>query len=407
LSREAIAFRLVVFGRCGLWFVISRLPFPVAPPKMARMDAPDDLVIGAGIIGCSLAGELARAGQTVVVVDQGGVGCAASSAAAGLLSPTLGTEPSGALVELCFQSAAVYEEWLQGLDSDGAHDLGFRRPGLLEVAIDDETARRWRSELTAHARPGRRVEFLSRQELMRREPALVGRHAGAVFYVDDAQVDAARLVRQVARVAERDGVRFREHEPVRRLERGGDRVTAVQTAAATYRPGQVVVTARAWSGGLFEALGVSLPTRPVKGQMLMADCRESPVRTPLCRGEALVVPQPDGRLALGVTVEEAGYDDRVTLDGLRAILDGVCALVPEVGRFSMVRAWAGLRPATPDGCPYMGPVPTLRNLWISTGHFRKGVLLAPVCARLLARSILDGRLADELLPFRPDRPLLT
>jgi glycine/D-amino acid oxidase-like deaminating enzyme len=117
------------------------------------------------------------------------------------------------------------------------------------------------------------------------------------------------------------------------------------------------------------------------------------------------MPRPDGSLVLGVTVEEAGFDDRVTVEGVRAILQGTCALAPSVGKLPLGRAWAGLRPSTPDGWPYMGPLPPVRNLWVSTGHFRKGILLAPLCARLMARSILADHLDEDLLPFKPTRRL--
>ncbi len=245
--------------------------------------------------------------------------------------------------------------------------------------------------------------MLSRDELRRREPALAEHVVGAALYPDDAQVDAALLSRAVARVAELAGVVIREGCAVRRLVRDGDRLAEVHTDDGCYRPGVVVLAAGAWSGGLLEPVGIHLPTRPVKGQLLLADCRVAPVRTPLHADEALFVPRPGGDLVLGVTVEEAGFDDRVTLDGLRSILERTCALVPAMGGLGWRRAWAGLRPATPDECPYLGPVLPLRNVWVSTGHFRKGILLAPLCARLLAGSILADHLDERLEPFKPIR----
>jgi glycine oxidase len=368
------------------------------------METPDVLVIGGGIVGCSLARELARANRKVVVVERGQAGCAASSAAAGLLAPTLAASPPAVLAELCYQSAGMYESWIDELRQAGAGDVGFRRPGILAVWTDPKEAAQAKQSLADYTRPGRRAEWLSGLDVLKLEPALAPEVCGATFYPDDAQVNAAALVRQVARVAEMTGVQIRENEPVLELRREGDRISSVRTATTRYHPGLVVVTAGAWSGDTAAAAGVHLPTRPVKGQLLMADCRVSPVRMPVHAGDTLFVPRPDGRLVIGVTVEEAGYDNRVTLHGVRTILQGACALVPAVGQLPLRRAWAGLRPATPDEMPYMGPVLPLKNLWVSAGHFRKGILLAPLCARLMARSILADRLIEELQPFAPHRP---
>jgi glycine oxidase len=297
----------------------------------------------------------------------------------------------------------MYPAWVEELRAEGAGDVGFRRPGLLEVWTDPADPARHHAEAEQRLRPGRRVEVLAREELLRREPALAAHVLGAVLYPDDAQVDPVLLSRAVARSAALAGVVIREDSPVRRLVRDGDRIGEVHTEDVRYRPGVVVLAAGAWSGGLLEPLGVALPTRPVKGQLLLAACRVSPMLTPLHAGEALLVPRPEGDLLLGVTVEEAGFDDRVTLDGARRILEGTCALVPAVGGLEWKRAWAGLRPATPDDCPYLGPLPPLRNLWVSTGHFRKGILLAPLCARLLAASILADHPDERLEPFKPTR----
>ncbi len=370
------------------------------------METPDVLIIGAGVIGCSLARELARANLAVTVVDRSGVGAGASSAAAGLLTPSLTSMPAGPFVDLCHQSAALYETWIDELRQDGAGDVGFRRCGLLEVWPEPlPQALQWRTGDPVH--PERRIEILSAEELHRLEPALTGPVFGATFYANDAQVNPARLTRALARVAELAGVTLRQNEPVYQLVQTGERITAVDTAARRYHPGNVVLTAGAWCGGLAETVGLAVPTRPVKGQMLQVACRVSPVHRPLFAGEALFVPRPDGSLLLGVTIEEAGFDDSVTLGGLRHILQHAAAVAPVVDQLPLRRAWAGLRPATPDGWPYMGPVPPVENLWISTGHFRKGILLAPLCAQLMARSILANHMEEDLQPFKSTRRLET
>jgi len=365
------------------------------------METPDVLVIGGGIVGCSLAWELARTRLRVTLVERGRIGCGASSAAAGLLVPPR----EGPLATLGRRAAVFYDSWLGELRQAGAADVGYRRPGLLEVCTDPRRGEEIQRDLAAANRLPLPAEWISAAGLREREPELAAGVCGAIFYPEVAQVDPPRLVRQVARVAELAGVRLREGEPVRRLVREGDRITSVETGTTRYYPGVVILAAGAWSGDIAQLLGVELPTSPVKGQLLLSDCRVPPVRTPLFAGDALLVPRPEGRLLLGVTIEEAGFDERVTLDGLRHILQGTCALVPAVGRLPFGRAWAGLRPGTPDGLPYLGSVPPLSNVWVSTGHFRKGILLAPLCGRLLAQSIVAGQLDEDLLPFSPTRPL--
>jgi glycine oxidase len=367
------------------------------------METPDFLLIGGGIIGCTLARELARQSKKVVVLDSGPAGGGASSAAAGLLPPNFGAQPGDALNELGHQCAARYESWVDELRSEGAGDVGFHRLGLLDVWMDARMEEQQRSWHAQHPRPGSRIELVSGKELYRREPAVVPGLRGATFYADYAQVDPVKLMRGVARVAELAGVAIREHQVIHQLMRQGERLTEVRTDSTSYQPRVVILCAGAYSGQVARQVGFELPVRPVKGQLLLAGCRVSPVRIPLSAGNALFLPRPDGRLTLGVTVEEAGFDTRVTLAGLQSIVNGTAALVPAVTAIPFERAWAGLRPATPDGWPYMGPLPPMRNLWVSTGHYRKGILLAPECARLVARSLLANRVEEPLTPFTPAR----
>src|SRR6516225_1771706 len=185
---------------------------------------PDYLIVGGGIIGCSLARELARTGAQVVLLERNAVGSEASSVAAGLLSPTFFKPTShGPLIELCRQSAGIFEDWVKELRADGMDDVGYRRTGLLSIALDGAEAEQLRNTLPEDNYPGRRALWLTAQELRRQEPALAGHVQGAAYYPDDAHVDPARLVRQVARAAQHAGACIHEDEPVRRLERHEDR----------------------------------------------------------------------------------------------------------------------------------------------------------------------------------------
>jgi glycine oxidase len=369
---------------------------------MPSTSKPDVLIIGGGVIGCALAWELARAGLKVTVVERGMCGGGASSAAAGILAPDFGSAPDGPLADLGHHSVTLYDDWIASLEAE----VGYRRAGLLHLwkSKAEETAARKRVQ--AYVRPGRRAEIVTSRDLAELEPAMAPSVRGGLYFPDDAQVNAAQLAQAVARKAVAAGAVVREHEPVVRLMTSTVAVTAaengitsVETVRARYCPKVVVIAAGAWSG----QFGVAIPMRPVKGQLLEVECHTSPVNRPMHCGDALFVPRPDGTLVLGVTVEEAGFDESVTVEGLRAIVTETAALVPAVGGLTFRRAWAGLRPATPDELPVLGPLPPWRNLWVASGHFRKGVLLAPVTARLLSRSIQAGTLDPELAPFRPER----
>src|SRR5262249_43519033 len=207
------------------------------------METADILVIGAGIVGCSLARELARVTRSVLVVERGGIGAGASSAAAGLLAPALSASPVGPLADLCFESAALYAAWVAELKADGAGDVGYRCPGLLELYDASKPP----APVEVAAGRGQRVDRLSPAQLRKLEPALRGEQVAAYFFPEAAQVDAAKVTRQVARVAQLAGVAIRQNEPVHRLVRQGDRVTAVHTATSVYHPGLAILTAGAWS----------------------------------------------------------------------------------------------------------------------------------------------------------------
>jgi glycine oxidase len=190
------------------------------------METADFLVIGGGVIGCSLARELARVSGKVVLLERGRVGCGSSSAAAGLLAPGVSTAPAGPLIDLCYESASLYEAWVEDLRLDGAGDVGFARSGLLEVWTAPARTEEHRRDVADRMRPGGRVDLLSAAEVLRGEPALAAGVVGGAFYPDAAQVDPARLTRGVARVAALAGVVSRENEPVLRLVREGDRIAA-------------------------------------------------------------------------------------------------------------------------------------------------------------------------------------
>jgi glycine oxidase len=195
--------------------------------------------------------------------------------------------------------------------------------------------------------------------------------------------------------------------PVTALLGSGGRCTGVRTARGeAIAAGAVVLAAGAWSGPLAASSGIVLPMVPWRGQMLAFDAVARPLQHIVFCGELVLIPRPHGPLLVGTTLENVGFDSRVTLSGLNQILARAARVVPGLGDLPLLRTWAGLRPGTPDHLPYLGPVPGWEGLYAATGHGRKGIILAPITGELMARAILEGALDPRLVPFLPGRVAL-
>jgi glycine oxidase len=365
------------------------------------MRSADVVIAGAGVVGSALALELADAGRRVVVVDRDEPGAGASSAAAGMLVPQGETAVAagGAFLDLARASLPLFEPLAARLRDLTGTDVELRRPGLVHVALDEAEAARLSETAARRRAEGDEVRWLDASDARRLEPALSPRVLGALHDPAPWQVDNARLTRALADLARDRGAEFRLGRAATGFLREGARVTGLETEAGPVPAGVTVLAAGAWSAGLAATLGLVLPVRPVKGQMIET-------RLPLGRLNALVwaadvylVPRASGRVLVGATVEEAGFDTRVTLGAVASLAQAACGAVPALAGAGVARAWAGLRPGTPDGLPVLGAVAGVDGLVLATGHFRNGILLAPITARLLADLILDGRTTPLLAPF--------
>ncbi|HMB03788.1 MAG TPA: glycine oxidase ThiO [Isosphaeraceae bacterium] len=365
----------------------------------------DVLVVGGGAIGGALAWALARRGLTVTMVEAGRIGRGASRAAAGVLAPDRSAETPPALAVLAADSLALWPDWLAELEERAETRLNFRKDGLLHLWVDPG-APHLPPDLTVAPPPlgagsSRRLDA---DEVRALEPALTGPIAGAILSPDDAQVDNPRLAPALIRAATALGMRVRTEAPVLALLGSGGRCTGVRTARGdAIAAGAVILAAGAWSGPLAAASGLSLPMEPWRGQMLAFDAVARPLRHIVSCGELVLVPRPHGPLVVGTTLEEVGFDARATLAGLHQILARAARIVPGLGDLPLVRAWAGLRPGTPDLLPYLGPVPGWEGLFAATGHGRKGIILAPITGELMARLILENDLDPRLIPCLPSR----
>jgi glycine oxidase len=360
----------------------------------------DVLVVGGGVIGCAIAYYLAKASVAVDVLERREIGGEASGAAAGMLIHLDDALPSDSFRDLCRASVEMFPALVGDLQEETGIDVEYLTTGMLVVADTEERARGLRELVRLSRAFSPTLEWVEGEVLRRLEPALSPGLAGAVYSADEHHVNPGRLTQALARAAAAQGATLHLGECVTGLLTRGDRVVGVR-AASRIAADHVVLAAGPWTRMLGEKLGVDAPTRPMRGQMLAY--RSSLVRNMVWGVDGYLVPKAGGFLFAGATIEDVGFRPRTTERGLASMRRMACSLVPALRYAEVSSAWAALRPGSPDGLPILGPVPGWQGLTVASGHFRNGILLAPVTGQLIARSILDGRPSDALAPFSPAR----
>ena len=344
----------------------------------------DVIVIGAGIIGLATAWELRKRGLSVLVLERGEPGREASHAAAGMLIGE-GEENPPALRPLALASARMYPEFVHQVEDESENKVDLRNEGTL--LIGQETHDQHTSSNT-----------LSTTELRRLEPELDSGSA-AVVRIEERSVDPRALTAAVLRACLHRGVVVSSGEQVTSVNLSDTRVSGVTTPKTNYSAPLVGNCAGAWSG---QFPPCKFPTRPVKGQMLAVISRRNLVRHVLRSPEVYIVPRSDGRILIGASVEEAGYDKRMVPDTIHRMHHEAIDLVPALAEARMHEDWAGLRPGTPDGLPILGPTQT-PGYYVATGHFRDGILLTPITALLMTQVITGETPALDLRAFSVER----
>jgi glycine oxidase len=363
----------------------------------------DIVVVGAGIIGCAVAYELARRGASVDVVDMRATGMGATQASAGVLAPYIEATERGPLLDLTVRSLELYDDFMAAVSADSGMAVHYRRTGTLDVALDAESMRGFRAKAKELARFGVAAEIVDAATAHAEEPQLSLDIAGGLLIPSHGFVSAPELTRALAAGARRLGAQIIEHGAVRRIAPNGAGVT-VETERGTLTGDAVVLAAGSWSGSIeIEGVSQPMPLRPVRGQLLRLGWSGPPLRRVIWSPHCYLVPWDDGTLLVGATAEEAGFDERTTAAGVRGLLDAVCTLVPHASTAGFLGARVGLRPASSDGLPILGVSCVLPQLMYATGHFRNGILLAPLTAKLVADVMLDGRIDPLLAAVSPQR----
>ena len=367
------------------------------------MRAADVIVVGGGVIGCAVAYAIARERLSVVLLEGEDVASGVSGVAAGMLAPVSEAASPGPLLRLGLASLALFPDLVAELRERSGIDPELERPGSLRVAASDGEARARRER--DRALPSFDLEWLDVAAARQIEPSLAPGIRGALFCPHESHVRSPLLARALAVAATTLGAELRVGVPVRGLVRDGSRVCGVETAAGLVEGATVVLCtglaagqARAWLG---EA--GTLPIAPVRGQILSLAPRPPALRTIVRSGSTYLVPRRDGSLLVGATEERAVFDRRATAAGVAQLLGEAIRLVPGLDDAGFAGAWAGLRPATPDQLPLVGPYPGLDGLVLAAGHHRSGVLLAPLTAQLVTGLVLGKGLPEEAAPLRPER----
>jgi glycine oxidase len=358
----------------------------------------DAIIAGAGIIGLALAIELRKAGMSVLVVERGEPGREASWAAGGMLADC-GLEIPAALQTLATASARMYPEFVHELEDESGLKIDLRAVGTLLFPDDHAAFQQRERGQVALATAGETPALLSSDALGELEPALRVSTGGAL-YLKERCVGPRGLTGAAVAAARHRGVNFSSGDQVLEVAIVAGRAAGVRTTKTRFATGTVINCAGAWAGQIGPH---RFPTRPVKGQMLcVAMPKKELVRHVIRTPEVYLIPRSDGRMLIGATVEEAGFDKQTVPETIQKMRRAALALVPELENAKILEAWAGLRPGTPDGLPILGATPT-PGYFVAAGHFRDGILLAPVTARVMGQIIAGQAPQSDLSAFSSAR----
>jgi glycine oxidase len=366
----------------------------------------DVAIIGGGVIGCSIAWSLGQGGLRVAVIERGHPGCESSGAAGGMLAPQIEADRMDDFYHLVAASRASYSHFAAELREASGIDVEYRGEGTLYLALTEEDEvnldRRWQWQHSA----GLNVKRLKAETVLEIEPLINKELRWALMFPDDHQVNNRQLMIALYHACRKAGIQFFTHTEALQLsietKAGQKRIRGIRTTWGQIKSNCVVVAAGSWSSLLSLENGHSLgrlQIEPVRGQMVALEMPLPSVRHVLYSHHAYLIPRLHGVLIAGSTTEHTGYDKRVTAGGIASVIDHAVKMMPCISGLAISETWAGLRPRSPDELPILGHDPSISGLIYATGHYRNGILLAPITAKIISELILKGASAINLEPF--------
>jgi glycine oxidase len=359
------------------------------------------VVIGGGVIGLTIARALALRGmRDVCLIERARLGTEASFAAAGMLLPQVEAATKDDFFTLACRSRDLYASFAAALHEETGIDVELDTTGTLYLALNSTDQEEIEKGYYFQSRAGLAIELLSTSAARALEPCISESITGALLFPQDIQVENRRLLNALANSVSNLGVNVLTGTNVDSLVIEGNRLTGVQTSSGAITCSTAVIAAGTWSSFIKHT---SFSIEPVRGQMVCLEAKPQLTRHVIFSRRGYIVPRRDGRLLAGSTSENAGFDKSVTAGGINKILQNAHEISPAISDLPIVDTWAGLRPRAADGLPVLGPCVEIDGLFYATGHYRNGILLAPITGELISEAIVEGVASPLLAPFSPER----
>ncbi len=344
------------------------------------------LIVGGGVIGLSIARELHKRGaRSIGIVERGPGGREASWAAAGILAPNAETEQIDDLYRFCSEANELYPQFVAELLDETGVDIEFRRSGTFELAFSDEDTERLSCKYNFQREAGIDVESLSALDILKAEPCVSSEVITGLHYSTDGHVENRKLLEALLEYARRNRIELIEDTEITELNVENGKVTGARTAINAFIAETTILATGAWSS-LIKFGGVKSPleVKPIRGQMIAFQGEAGLIEKVIYGSGAYLVPRADGRILAGATVEDAGFEKVVTVDAVKQLRDAAITSVPRIAEMELTEKWCGLRPFAADGLPIIGEIDGFEDLMVATAHFRNGILLAPITAKIVA-----------------------
>lgn len=366
----------------------------------------DAIIIGGGVNGSSIAYYLSKRGKKVLLLEKDCLASKSSRAAAGMLAAQAELDDDGPLFQFAKKSRAMFPSLVEELEDLSGYHIGLINKGMYKIALTKEQEEELKKTIIVHQNAGEEAEWVSGDELRKREKAISEHVLGGMYIPKDGHLSAYDLSLAFARSAAVLGAEIKEHTKVLDFLIEAGEIKGVVTSAGHFLAENVIVTGGAWSSEILKSTGLHLQASPVKGECFSVKSVKPLIEATIFSHGCYIVPKKNGRIIVGATMVPNTFDQKVTFEAIQVLTERAKKIIPEIVHLEWEKAWAGIRPYTADMMPYLGVHPEIHRLYIATGHFRNGILLSPATGEFIA-DMIEGKEMDQRLihAFRVDRSM--